>query len=166
MPYPITPLSADQRDTALDMAHQGDTFKEIAEKLGITPGTLLRRRREDPTFARMLDDAMLDGSAMVLEQIKTVPFTEENAQRARVQIDALCRYLELRWPSRYGKQVNVNLKVLDMRSAIDKARQRASQVIDLYKDSTGTYTDMQSVDTGQDAINTAVSAVTCFDDLI
>lgn len=146
MPYPAKIITQDQQKEAIELAHQGETFRDIAAALKITPGTLLKRRREDPVFMRMMDEAMLDGSAMILEELRSIPYTEAHPGRARVKIDALRAYLELRWPSRYGKQVNVNLKVLDMRSAIDKARERASQVIDLYRDSTGMYTDRQSVD--------------------
>ena len=162
----LTILQDEQRQAAIESAHAGETFKDIAEKLGIGRGTLLMIRRRDPEFAKQLDDAMFDGSTSILEDLKEVPYIEPDPARARVKLEALRSYLELRWPSRYGKQVNVNLKVLDMRSAIDKARQRASQVIDLYRDSTGVYTDRQSVDHAQDAVNTGIHSVTCFDDLI
>lgn len=145
------------KEPALEAAREGKTYKDIAEMLGMSRTSLLNLRSQDPAFKQMLEDAMFDGSTMVVEELRDVPYVEECPQRARVKIEALCRYLELRWPHRYGKRLDVTVRTLDMRSALDKARERVSkvsQVIDMSPDSNGVYTDSQSVDTGLLAVLT------------
>jgi len=87
---------------------------------------------------------------MVLEELKSVPWVENDAARARVKIEALRSYLELRWPHLYGKRLDITVKSLDMREALELARQRAAvrvQPVDNQGDNRALSTDSQSVDT-------------------
>ncbi len=73
---------------------------------------------------------LYDASAQLLERLREIPFSEGDAGRARIQVDALQRYLELRWPQRYGKRMEVTVRHADMRGALDRAKQRAGRIIE------------------------------------
>ena len=134
---------------ALDLAETGSTHKAICTQLGISINTLRGILRDDAGFAMLFRQAMEAGSTIVLEELKEIPYSEPDAQRARVKIDALRYYLELRWPHLYGKRMELTIKTLDMRQALDLAQARVKsrgQAIDMAKDNSGVYTDIQSVD--------------------
>lgn len=121
LPIPLTEIKA----TALDMAANSNTQREVAESLGIAPRTLARILAEDQGFRDTYDAALYQASSQLLEKLREVPWTEVDAQRARVKIEALSRYLELRWPHRYGKRLDVTVRAVDMRGALARARDRA-----------------------------------------
>ena len=110
--------------TALEMASESSTQLEIAESLGIAPRTLARILAEDKQFRDLYDSTLYQASSQLLEKLREIPWDEIDAQRARVKIDALARYLELRWPHRYGKRIDVTVRTIDMRSALERARAR------------------------------------------
>lgn len=134
---------------ALEKAEDGATYGEICKALKIGPRTLRHICREDERFRQQLEQAMEAASTMVLEELKNVPFSETDAAMARVKIEALRTYLELRWPHLYGKRLDITVRTLDMRQALDMARQRAAartQAIDITSESQRISTDSQSVD--------------------
>ena len=120
----------DIRETAAELLTEGKTLKDVADSIGISPSNLFYLRRKFPAFAEELDRAAFDGSTAILEELRNIPFEEEDAARARVKIDAIARYLELRWPHRYGKRLDVTVKTLDMKDALEKARARAGMTIE------------------------------------
>ena len=134
------------KQTAINEAVTGATYRHIAELLGISRTELFNIRQADPAFRDALETAMFDGSTMVVEELREVPQNEPCPIRARVKIEALRLYLELRWPHRYGKQLNVTVKTLDMSDALAKARARISQPIEMQQVNAARSTDSQSVD--------------------
>lgn len=118
----------DIQETASVLLAEGKTLQQVADYIGIAFNTLTHLRRKYPAFRDELERAAFEGSTAILEQMRDIPFNEPEAARARVKIDALCRYLELRWPSRFGKRVDVTVKTLDMGDALAKARERAGNV--------------------------------------
>ncbi len=118
------------QDTAATHLRAGKTIKQIADDIGISPNTIYLLRARYPAFRDELDKAAYDGSSAVLEELRHIPFDEENPARARVKVDALCRYLELRWPERFGKRLDVTVKTLDLGDALSKARARAGVTLD------------------------------------
>ena len=146
----LIPRAQEIHDKALELASSGKIYKEIAKELKISPNTLRNICLDDAKFKSEIEQAMESASIMVLEDIKQVPYKEMDAARARVKIEALRTYLELRWPGLYGKRIDVTIRTLDMRQALDMARQRVkdrAQPIDLKQDSNGVFTDKESVDT-------------------
>ncbi len=140
---------AEIRTKALELARSGDGYKTIADKLGIAVDTLQALRLMDDNFERMLERAMFQASPLILDELKEVPNTERDAAMARVRIEALRTYLELRWPERYGKRLDVTVRTLDMRGALESARKRAGITIDSQAESITygeTSSDSQSVD--------------------
>lgn len=127
----LTPeIQRQLEETACDMAAEGMTLHQIADAIGISQRTLARIRRKYPEIAQALDVAAFDGALWVLDRMRDTPETEPDAQRARVKIDALCRWLELRWPHRFGKRLEIEHKGLDMGSALERSEQRAKRVIE------------------------------------
>ena len=120
----------DIRETACEHLTEGKTFKQVADSIGISPSNLYYLRRKNPAFAEELDKAAFDGSTAILDELRNIPFEEEDAARARVKIDAIAKYLELRWPHRYGKRLDVTVKTLDLGDALNKARARAGITIE------------------------------------
>ena len=109
---------------------EGLSLREVCERIGISNNSLARLRRKFPTFREALERAAYDGSTAILEQLRNTPWDEQDPGRARVKIDALSRYLELRWPERYGKRLDVTMKTLDIGDALSKARERAANTIE------------------------------------
>ena len=120
LPIPVSQV----KSTALEMAAESSTQVEIAEALHIAPRTLARIMAEDKPFRELYDSTLYQASSQLLEKLRDIPWVEQDAQRARVKIDALARYLELRWPHRYGKRIDVTVRTIDMRSALERARAR------------------------------------------
>lgn len=117
-------------ETACDLLSNGMTLQQVADTIGISRSALAIIRRKYPDFAEELDRASFDGAMFILEEIRQTPDLVDCPQRARVKIDALCRYLELRWPHRFGKRLEIEVKHLDMGSALAAAEQRAAKVIE------------------------------------
>lgn len=109
---------------------EGLTLQEVCERIGISINALARLRRTQPLFREALERAAYDGSGAILEQLRNIPWDEQDSGRARVKLDALSRYLELRWPERYGKRLDVTMKTIDMGDALAKARERAANTIE------------------------------------
>lgn len=149
--------------TLVDMLSDGATIGECAEAIGVPTSTISRLRAKYPDFSQVLDSAAFDGSVHLLEKLLQTPELEACPQRARVKIDAIRTYLEMRWPSRYGKRHNVEVTTIDLTPSIERARQRAQRVIEstAYKVLT---TDTQSVCTEEAAPD--CDAVDTFEDLL
>lgn len=109
---------------------EGLPLREVCERIGISINSLARLRRKFPAFREALERAAFDGSTAILEQLRNIPWDEPDSHRARVKLDALARYLELRWPERYGKRLDVTMKTIDIGDALDKARSRAANTIE------------------------------------
>jgi transposase len=132
---------------ALRHAADGATHRQIAERTGVSVDSINRMKQRFPDFRNQLEQAMYDASVLDVEQLKEIPLNAAaDPARARVQIEALSRYLELRWPNRYGKRVNMNVKTVDLTEAIKRARQRQAQVIDSTAETVDVSTDSVSVD--------------------
>ena len=146
-------FTEDQRlaiqQTACELYADGKTIAEIAAHIGIDAPTIRWLKRNYPSFNQALDQAAADGSVAVLEQMKCIPWEEPNAHLARVKIEALCKYLEMRWPDRYGKRLDVTVKTLDLGPALERAQQNARRIIESVAYSV-VDTDTQSV-SGTDA---------------
>lgn len=108
---------------------EGHPIKRIAAESGISVKTIQKLKVQYPAFREKLERAAFEGSVIIMEQMRDTPWDELDPQRARVKIEALCRYLELRWPERYGKRLDVTVKTLDIGDALSKARARAATVI-------------------------------------
>lgn len=116
----------ENRALILSMAAESATQAEIADVMGVSISTVVRALVHDPAFGAQYESTLFQASVQIVEQLRQIPFNESTSfQRARIQVDALARYLELRWPSRYGKRLDVTVKSADMRGALDRARQRA-----------------------------------------
>lgn len=134
--------------TAIEQAETGATYQAIADGLGISIHELNAIRRANPAFRQMLADAMLEGSEHILEAMLKVPDTEsKDPAWVRVKIEAMRLYLEMRWPDRYGKRMQVTVRHLDMSQALAKARERASQAHETQGKLVKVATDSQSVAT-------------------
>ena len=117
-------------ETVAAFLSEGNTLTEAADAVGVPRTTLAALRRKFPDFAHALDQASFDGAVFILEELKQTPYSEIDVQRARVKIDALQRYLELRWPERFGKRMEVRIKTIDIGNALEKARTRAGVTIE------------------------------------
>lgn len=126
----VTAHGRDVQRAFIAGARAGLTLTEIMEQTGVSADKLTNLRRVDPPFAEQLEQEQLDASRLAVEEIKLVPYREPDPRVARVKIDALAKYLELRWPDRYGKRVNMTVQHLDLRGALAEARERVAQVID------------------------------------
>lgn len=115
---------------ALQLAAEAKSRKEICQDIGISSQALQQMCRELPGFRDALETAMSDASQLVLEQIKELPWIEPDIQLARLKIDALTRYLELRWPQQYGKRINLAVTTMDLTGALADARKRAGLIIE------------------------------------
>jgi hypothetical protein len=138
----------DAKAKAIELADTGATYADMARTLRIGISTLIKLRRKDADFRDQLEHAMQAASHIVLDDIKKIPWEESSAQMAKVKIDALRTYLELRWPQLYGKRIDVTVRTLDMRQALDLARERVKrqgQVIDLHQSDYHVQTDCISV---------------------
>lgn len=127
-------------------------LRTVATELGISPNTLRHLRRTDPEFREELERAAFEGSTALLDEMRETPYLEPDPRRARVKIDALRSYLELRWPDRFGKRLDVTVRTIDLGDAIAKARQRAGITIEsvAYEH---VATDGQSVDALEDMLS-------------
>ncbi len=118
------------KETAAELLATGVTLRQIEKDTGVSRSLIYKLRRQIPEFAAYLDQASYDGTIAVLEELKETPYLEENPHRARVKIDALRQYLELRWPERFGKRMEVRIKTIDIGNALEKARTRAGVTIE------------------------------------
>lgn len=145
-PQFIAEQRQDIQETACELLGDGQTLQQVADYIGIGRTTLMYLRRRYPAFKNELELATLEGSTALLEQIRDIPFSEANPHRARVKIEGLCKYLELRWPERFGKRLDVTVKTLDMNDALAQARVRAGLVIEstAYTVEEGERTDLGS----------------------
>lgn len=152
----LTRAGRELQQTVLDHAQDGKTQMEIAEELGIDRKTIANLRFADPAFRDELERVMYDASSTVVEDIRQVPYIELDPQRARVKLDALSRYLELRWPRRYGKRMDITVRSLDMGKALADARARQAQVIDSTAKDVTVLTDSESVRQQDSALSAAL----------
>ena len=118
------------QETASDYLAQGLTQRQVADKIGISKDHLCRLRRKYPAFRAATDIAAKEGSIAILEKIREVAEDtltgKVDATHARISMEGLAKYLELRWPEKYGKRtVDLNVKTIDMGDALSKARARA-----------------------------------------
>jgi len=135
LPRPVKPHFAKaERDdisyTVATMLLEGKSLRDCAAACGMAMNTLARLRIDYPDLREEQERAAFEGSTTLLEDMRDTPFTETDPARARVKIDALCRYLEMRWPERFGKRLDVTVKTLDLGSALNRARQRAGITIE------------------------------------
>lgn len=126
----LTQHTAEIQESAELALLEGLPLREVCERIGISINALARLRRKFPAFREALERAAYDGSTAILEQLRNIPWDEVDSQRARVKLEALSRYLELRWPERYGKRLDVTMKTIDIGDALTKARARAATVIE------------------------------------
>ena len=113
-------------DDAFKIAATGVSYKQLCKQLHIDPALMRLIRAEDTDFDNKLSAAMESASILAVDEIRDIPYSEDNPHRARVKIDALRTYLELRWPRLYGKKLDITIQTLDMRQALDLARERAA----------------------------------------
>lgn len=117
------------QDTVEQYLAQGLSFDAIAAKIGISPTTIYNMRRQYPAFRMAVERAMEDGATAILEKVKEVvhdPLLDKmDPARARARMDAARTYLEMRWPEKFGKRLEMTVKTLDLGDALSKARERA-----------------------------------------
>jgi len=113
------------RNLFLAVAAESGTFYDIADLMGVSRSSVTRALASNPEFKAIYEAVLYAASEGLLERLREIPFQLGiDPQRARVQIEALRTYLELRWPSRYGKRLDVTVRHADMRGAMDRARAR------------------------------------------
>lgn len=150
-------MSSELSDTKrflVDRVAAGDTRRKIAELMDVSVDTVHAMIARDDALRVEVERAEEKAASIVLDEIRAIPTRDDiSAHRARVNIEAYRTYLELRFPSRYGKSINLNVKTLDMNKALEQARERASrvlegkaQVIDSQRQIEHTSTDTLSVD--------------------
>lgn len=113
------------RDLALALAGESATQQDIADVLGVSPSTVARALAIDPQFQQLYDETLYKASVQLLEKLRTIPDLERDVSRARLKCDALSRYLELRWPERYGKRIEHTHKFADLGGALARGKARA-----------------------------------------
>lgn len=126
----------DIQETACQLLADGKSLQQAADYIGVTRTTLMYLRRKYPALREELERATFEGTVAILEEIRDTPFRENNPHRARVKIEAMCKYLELRWPERFGKRLDVTVKTIDMQDALSQARARAGLTIEGVVEST------------------------------
>ncbi len=59
-----------------------------------------------------------------MEYIEKEVYIEDSVPLKRLQIESIIKWLELRFPSNYGKRMELTVKTVDLTSALDEARKR------------------------------------------
>lgn len=161
MPYVLNRAELmEKRDqlqqTITDLLSDGASLQQVADAMGIDRMLISRLRTQYPEFAQALDSAAFEGSIHILEEIREAPYQELDPARARVIIDALRVYLEMRWPQRYGKKMEITHKTVDIGDLLEKSRRRAGILIEstAYEHAT---TDDESVVTPEPTLEDILS---------
>ena len=75
----------------VDVALSGASYALIAEELGMSVSTLAKLRVENPSFDAALENAMLQGASIVLDELRIIPYTEPDVARARLKTILPCQ---------------------------------------------------------------------------
>jgi len=111
----------------------GATMTKACELTGLQPATLGRLRIEFPHIANGIAEAKVQQIDSLLSKLADIPtdYPHESSAEKRLRLDCLRTYLELSYPERFGKRMNVEIKQeLRIKDALSTARQRAGFTFD------------------------------------
>lgn len=107
------------------MQLEGQSVANTAKALGFShPMQFLRYRKAYPDFENRFESAR-DMSCEILEdKILTVIEDTETPHEARVRLDALCKALSFKNPSRYGQRIDLSItQTVDIGSSLSRMQQ-------------------------------------------
>ena len=119
-------LTDEQKAKAIEMAVEGESLTRITKELCLSANAFWRARKSDPVFQKTFERARREGLEHIADGLLTITDEEPDVYRARLKSDNAKWLLSKRKPEVYGDRVEVNVnQTVDIRSALDTARQRA-----------------------------------------
>lgn len=104
------------------------------KKHGVKPQNFFSTLANVPSLDEKYVRAQHGRSELYMDEIINIADTEDNAQKARNQIDARKLYASKMKPNKFGDRIDVNLnQTVDIRGALDEARTRIRDVLDISK---------------------------------
>ena len=111
----------------------GQRYREILARVGVSYACMCAWRAEDPERRRAWEDARKDSASAFIDRI--VDLTNDSSAglldpaRARVQLDSLKFIIEKLDPERYGQRTRVDVQhSVDIRPALERAARRAARL--------------------------------------
>ncbi len=103
-------LTAEEMEIAFEDAINGQPMSNTADALNFPNRMAFHRYLvKHPEFAKALQSARLAGNDFIEDEIRHVTSIETDAKLARVKLEALCKLLSFRDPTKYGNRVDINL---------------------------------------------------------
>jgi len=133
MPTPMTDVSEEMKQRAIDLAAEGKYLRDILPQLGLKPSQFLKYRTRNPSFEREFNQARDMGRELIAENLGRLvdddPFGDP--QLLRLKSDNGWKLLAVQDPNRYAMRNTVTIESVDLGSALTEARSRANKVIDI-----------------------------------
>lgn len=111
---------------AIESVANGASLTAAAQKLGVKRQSLYAAIKRTPGALEAYDDARVQASDAMAEEIISIADREPDANKARVRVDAR-KWVASKWqPSRYGEKLDLSVNhQIDLKGAIALGRARA-----------------------------------------
>lgn len=114
---------------ACEAIANGDSFKAVSEKMGLTQGQLVTYRRLFPDFQMRVAEAKESLCEDLEDDLLQIPHKYDKDTAKLLSANTI-KYLEFNNPKRYSPRQQFDMSVtIDIAGALDRAEQRVIDVV-------------------------------------